>query len=129
MQRRAIQPQTMNTDRPHVNMHLAHAIAQLGEHGFYLDISASMPGLVTSDGATRVQISDLPPIQLRAVKNLAHDQYVRAMLNGDLDMDSHRATLNFLSRLVQKAAGSVTSAVPRPPESRRRARRAQKQAA
>lgn len=93
--RRALSSQGMNG---------AHALAALRKEGFHLDISGPTPDLVTRNEKVRVPVEDLNLAQLEAAKHLAHDQYVRAMLAGDADLDTHRATLNFLSRRLQKAA-------------------------
>lgn len=93
--RRALSSQGMNG---------AHALAALRRDGFHLDISGPTPDLVTRDEKVRVPVDDLNLQQLEAAKHLAHDQYVRAMLTGDADLDTHRATLNFLSRRLQKAS-------------------------
>jgi len=106
------------------NMMHAHAMATMGKSGFYLDISGKGPELISADGAARLPLEGLPLTRLQATKNLAHDQYVNAMLNGAMDLDSHRATLNFLSRQVQKystipAPLAVQERAPRPPRRRR----------
>lgn len=88
-------------------------MATLRQLGFHLDISGLVPELVSRDEKTRVPLEGLTTVQLEAVKNLAHDQYVRAMLTEDLDLDTHRATLNFLTRHLQKMA-SVPATQPRP---------------
>ena len=93
--RRALSSQGMNG---------AHALAALRKEGFHLDISGPTPDLVTRNEKVRVPVEDLNLAQLEAAKHLAHDQYVRAMLAGDADLGTHRATLNFLSRRLQKAA-------------------------
>jgi hypothetical protein len=102
--RRALSSQGMNG---------AHALAALRRDGFHLDISGPTPDLVTRDEKVRVPVDDLNLSQLEAAKHLAHDQYVRAMLAGDADLDTHRATLNFLSRRLQKAA-PVPATMARP---------------
>lgn len=90
----------------------AHILAGMKQHGFYLNIAGLRPELISSNETIRVPLDALPFSQLQAVKNLAHDQYVRAMLTGDLEMETHRATLNFLSRQLQKAAQApVTTSV------------------
>lgn len=104
----------------------AHILAGMKQHGFYLNIAGLRPELISSNEAIRVPLDVLPFSQLQAVKNLAHDQYVRAMLSADLELETHRATLNFLSRQLQKAAQEpVTVSVvegrgPRPSRSARR---------
>lgn len=103
----------------------AHILAGMKQHGFYLNIAGPRPELTSSNDAIRVPLDALPFSQLQAVKNLAHDQYVRAMLTGDLELETHRATLNFLSRQLQKAAQSpvtvsvVEGRAPRPSRSAR----------
>ena len=117
--RRALSSQGMNG---------AHALAALRSNGFHLDISGPTPELVSRDEKVRVPLDDLTLGQLEAAKHLAHDQYVRAMLTGDTDLDTHRATLNFLSRRLQKAA-PVPATMARPEAALRKptrlARRAQ----
>ncbi len=88
-------------------------MAHLRQEGFYLDISGSTPQLISSDEKTRVPLDALSFSHLEAIKHMAHDQYVRAMLEGNIEMDTHRATLNFLSRQLQKASQTpATHAVP-----------------
>jgi len=104
----------------------AHILAGMKQHGFYLNIAGLRPELISSNEAIRVPLDVLPFSQLQAVKNLAHDQYVRAMLSADLELETHRATLNFLSRQLQKAAQEpvtvsvVEGRAPRPSRSARR---------
>ena len=88
----------------------AHILAGMKKHGFYLNIAGLRPELISSNEAIRIPLDALPFSQLQAVKNLAHDQYVRAMLSGDLEMETHRATLNFISRQLQKAAQAPVTA-------------------
>ena len=83
-------------------MMYAHVMASLGSKGFYLDVSNTYPELISSDDSARLSLEKLNDDQLMALKNLAHDQYINAMLMGANDLESHRATLNFLSRLVQR---------------------------
>jgi len=105
----------------------AHALAGLKKHGFYLNIAGPRPELISSNETVRIPLDALPFTQLQAVKNLAHDQYVRAMLSGDLEMETHRATLNFLSRQTQKASEtSVTVSVAEQRLSRRPNREARR---
>jgi len=98
----------------------AHVLAGFKEHGFHLSISGQAPELLSTHEKIRVPLDALTFTQLQAVKNLAHDQYVRAMLEGSLELDTHRATLNFLSRQVQKAAHIPATKAP---SDSRRARR------
>lgn len=105
----------------------AHVLAGMKQHGFYLNIAGARPELISSNESIRIPLDSLPVSQLQAVKNLAHDQYVRAMLSGDLEMETHRATLNFLSRQLQKAAQApVTVSVVEGRAPRRPSRAARK---
>jgi len=106
------------------NMMHAHAIATMGKNGFYLDVSGKTPELISADGASKLPLDGLPLARLQALKNLAHDQYINAMINGAMDIDSHRATLNFLSRQVQRQSAipaplAVQERAPRPQRRRR----------
>jgi len=90
----------------------AHVMAGFKAHGFYLDISGQSPELLSSNEKIRIPLNTLTYTQLQAVKDLAQDQYVRAMLEGSLELDTHRATLNFVSRQLQKAAHIPASKAP-----------------
>lgn len=97
------QPISRRKALPAHNLLSAHVLAALKQGGFYLSISGQTPELMSSDEKIHVPLEALTFTQLEAVKNLAHDQYVRGMLEGSLELDTHRATLNFLSRQMQKA--------------------------
>jgi len=86
----------------HKNMMYAHVMASLGSKGFYLDVSKPAPELASSDDSARLALDKLNAVQILALKNMAHDQYINAMLMGASDLESHRATLNFMSRMVQR---------------------------
>ena len=98
----------------------AHVMAGFKEHGFHLSISGHTPELLSSNEKIRVPLDALTLTQLQAIKNLAHDQYVRAMLESSLELDTHRATLNFLSRQVQKLSDTPAT---RASSEKRRTRR------
>jgi|AP95_1055475.scaffolds.fasta_scaffold05573_3 hypothetical protein len=104
------------------NMMYAHVMASLGSTGFYLDISKAAPELISADGSASLPLENLKAVQLLALKNLAHDQYVNGMLYGETDLSSHRATLNFLSRLIERVGHP--SARPHDLPANRRARHA-----
>jgi len=108
----------------HKNMMYAHVMASLGSKGFYLDVSNTYPELISADDSSRLSLEKLNDDQLVALKNLAHDQYINAMLMGASDLESHRATLNYLSRLVQRFGSNETpSSSSRSPKSSSRVRR------
>lgn len=114
------QPVSRRKALPSHGLLSAHVLAGLKQNGFHLDISGPAPELKSSDEKIRVRLDALPFAQLQAVKNLAHDQYVRAMLEESLELNTHRATLNFLSRHLQKSAQKPATEVPAMSRSGRR---------
>jgi len=81
--------------------------AHLGRSAFYLSISNSYPELVSVDGTLRVPMASLDTKGLIKAKDLAHNQYVQAMIHEAEDLDAHRATLNFLCKAVEKAGNTI----------------------
>lgn len=117
------QPFSRRRELPAHSMTSAHVMAALKQGGFHLSISGPVPELVARDEKTRIALDALTLPQLEAIKHMAHDQYVRAMLNGDMELDTHRATLNFLSRHLTKAAPVPATRRPVGAGSRKAARR------
>jgi len=62
------------------------------------------------DGALRIPTGSLDSLALIKAKDLAHNQYVKAMMQQAEDLDVFRATLNFLCKAVER----VGNPVPRP---------------
>lgn len=114
------QPVSRRKALPSQSLLSAHALAGLKQNGFHLDISGHTPELKSSDEKIRVPLDALSSTQLQAVKNLAHDQYVRAMLEESPELNTHRATLNFLSRHLQKTAQKPATQLPAESRSNRR---------
>ena len=86
--------------------HSHHGLG-FGSSAFHLSISNNYPELVSSDGTLRVPMASLDTHGLIKAKNLAHNQYVQAMLHDADNLDVHRATLNFLCKAVEKAGNPV----------------------
>ena len=81
---------------------LAHQMASLGKRPFFLSLSNRNAELVSEDGLLRIAVDALDAGGLLAAKNLAHNQYVLAMMENGEVLDEHRATLNFLSKAVER---------------------------
>lgn len=97
---------------------------------FHVDISGNHPTLVSRERGIRVDLERLSPTELLSLKDMAHNQYVKAMLFGDDDADVHRATLNFVSRHLERMGNPASVIRPNRPRRRRQApARAQAQAA
>lgn len=75
----------------------------LADFSFYLSVSNKTPELVSVDGKMRVPLASLDASGLVRAKNLAHNQYVQAMMNDSEDLDVHRATLNFLCKTIERS--------------------------
>jgi len=89
----------------------------LGSTTFHLSISNNFPELVSVDGALRIPMASLDARGLIKAKDLAHNQYVQAMMLDSDDLDVHRATLNFLCKAVEKAGNPL--ARPHAPQTRK----------
>ena len=83
------------------------SIPELSRSAFFVSISNHLPELVTSDGALRIPLQSLDSDGLVRAKNLAHNQYVKAMISQSEDLDAHRATLNFLSKAIEKIGNPI----------------------
>jgi len=80
----------------------------LPQTSFFVSVSNHIPEIVSEDGAIRIPLNSLDALGLIRAKNMAHDQYVNAMMKQEDDLDMHRATLNFLSRTVEKVGNPLT---------------------
>lgn len=80
---------------------------EFGHTAFHLSISNSSPELVSMDGCMRIPLTSLDSKGLIKAKDLAHNQYVHAMIHGSEDLDVHRATLNYLCKAVEKAGNPI----------------------
>ena len=83
------------------------SIPELSRSAFFVSISNHLPELVSSDGALRIPLQSLDSDGLVRAKNLAHNQYVKAMISQSEDLDVHRATLNFLSKAIEKVGNPI----------------------
>ena len=75
----------------------------LADFSFYLSVSNKTPELVSVDGKMRVPLASLDASGLVRAKNLAHNQYIQAMMNDSDDLGVHRATLNFLCKAIERS--------------------------
>ncbi|PIQ63730.1 MAG: hypothetical protein COV99_01485 [Bacteroidetes bacterium CG12_big_fil_rev_8_21_14_0_65_60_17] len=93
---------------------------------FHVDVNGNYPALVSGERGVRIDLGQLSPEELLMLKDLAHNQYVKSMLFGGDDADVHRATLNYISRHLERAgnpaAGRAAQGV-RAARARRRTRR------
>ncbi|MEQ9104712.1 MAG: hypothetical protein RIE53_08445 [Rhodothermales bacterium] len=85
---------------------------------FHVDISGNHPVLVSRERGIRVDLARLSPTELLRLKDMAHNQYVKAMLFSDEDADVHRATLNYVSRHLERMGNPAN--LIRPNRARRR---------
>ena len=90
-----------NSEMKRDMMH-AHLMASLGRNPFFLSLSSQSAELVSGDGLLRISVEALDASGLLAAKHLAHNQYVNAMLLNEDELDAHRATLNFLSKALER---------------------------
>ena len=84
-----------------------NSIPELTRTAFFVSISNHVPELVSSDGALRIPLQSLDANGLIRAKNMAHNQYVKAMMTQAEDIDVHRATLNFLSKAIEKLGNPI----------------------
>ena len=91
-----------------LDMMHAHLMASLGRNPFFLSLTKKSAELVSGDGLLRISVEALDASGLLAAKHLAHNQYVNAMLHSGDDLDAHRATLNFLSKAVERQGHPTT---------------------
>lgn len=85
----------------------AHKMASLGSGTFFLSLASRSAILVSADGSMKLPLDSLDARGLLAAKNMAHNQYVNAMIQGSGDLDMHRATLNFLSKETERKGSPV----------------------
>ena len=110
-----------------LDMMHAHLMAPLGRNPFFLSLTKKSAELVSGDGLLRISVEALDASGLLAAKHLAHNQYVNAMLHSGDDLDAHRATLNFLSKAVERQGHPTTRPhTSRPASVRNRKPRVQK---
>lgn len=69
---------------------------------FHVDVAGGRSCLVSDDGDVRLRLDDLDTETLVRVKDLAHNQYLLAMMTESLELDVHRATLNHVCRAVER---------------------------
>ena len=107
-------------------MHTKQLQLLSGEY-FHIDVAGTSPALVSDARGIRIDLSRLEPSDLLVLKNMAHNQYVKSMLFGDEDADVHRATLNYVSRHLERSGNPATAI--RPSRPRRRTGRPRRAAA
>lgn len=91
---------------------------------FHIDVAGGRSCLVSDDGSVRLRLDDLDTESLVRVKDLAHNQYLLAMMADSLELDVHRATLNHVCRAVERRGNPIDRpARPSSPYARRTARR------
>jgi len=78
-----------------------------GQHPFHIEFAAGTSFAVSDGTDMRVDMHALEAPQLIELKNMAHNQYVRAMLFDDPELDVHRATLNALCRALERRGNPV----------------------
>lgn len=96
----------------------------LSESTFHVDVAGGRSCLVSEDGSVRLRLDDLDTETLVRVKDLAHNQYLLAMMTDSLELDVHRATLNHVCRAVERRGNPIDRpARPSSRYARRTARR------
>lgn len=102
------------------------SLSLLSGESFHVDVNGTHPALVSDERGVRIDLGHLAPDELLTIKDLAHNQYVKSMLFGGDDADVHRATLNYISRHLERAgnpAAGRSGRGPRVARTRRRTRR------
>ena len=69
---------------------------------FYISLANRFAELVSDNGLFRIPVDALDAGALVKAKDMAHNQYVTAMMQNDEELDEHRATLNFLCKAIEK---------------------------
>jgi len=90
---------------------------------FHVDVAGGHSCLVSDDGHVRLRLDDLDTETLLRVKDLAHNQYLLAMMADSLEMDVHRATLNHVCRAVERRGNPIDRPARPSRYARRTARR------
>lgn len=82
-------------------------LSLLSGESFHIDVTGR-PVIVSDARGIRIDLDRLTPKELLSLKDMAHNQYVKSMLFADDDADVHRATLNFVSRHLERAGNPAT---------------------
>lgn len=90
---------------------------------FYVDVAGGRSCLVSEDGNVRLRLDDLDTDTLVRVKDLAHNQYLLAMMTDSFELDVHRATLNHVCRAVERRGNPIDRPARPSRYARRTARR------